>query len=132
MKRVIIITVASLAILLVCAFAVIMISINHGIKERISIAQEKYPGNAEDALLAYLADSANSPRDRTDVAIWTLGQIQSQKALPVLKELYNSDPEGKTCHGRHDSVLCQYGIYKAIRAIKSNWWPLHPELCDSH
>lgn len=128
MRRVIIITGASLAILMVCAFVVIMISINHGVKERISIAQEKYPGNAEDALLAYLADSDNSPRDRTDVAIWTLGQIQSQKALPVLKELYNSDPEGETCHGRHDSVLCQYGIYKAIRAIESNWWPLHPGL----
>ena len=124
MKRVIIITGACLAFLTVCAFAVIMILINHGVKERISIAQEKYPGNAEDALLAFLADTANSPWERTDVAIWTLGQIQSQKALPILKELYNSDPEGKTCRGRHDSVLCQYGIYKAIRAIESNWWPL--------
>ena len=105
-----------------------MILINHGVKERISIAQEKYPGNAENALLAFLADTANSPRERTDVAIWTLGQIQSQKALPVLKELYNSDPDGKTCYGRHDSVLCQYDLYKAIRAIESNGWQLHPGL----
>ena len=128
MKRVIIITGASLAFLTVCAFTVIMILINHGVKERISIAQEKYPGNTEDALLAFLDDTANSPWERTDVAIWTLGQIQSQKALPVLKELYNSDPDGKTCHGRHDSVLCQYEIFKAIRAIESTRWPLHPGL----
>jgi len=126
MKRVIIIVGASLVFIFICAVGLIMFSINHGVKERINIAQEKYQGTAEDALIAYLLDTTNSPRDRTDVAIWTLGQIQSQKALPILKELYNSDPEGKTC--RHDSILCQYGIYKAIRAIESNWWPLHPEL----
>lgn len=101
-----------------------MVSINRGVKERICIAREKYTGTAEDALIAFLADTTNSPCERTDVAIWTLGQIQSQKALPILKELYNSDPEGKTCKGRHDSVLCQYGLYKAIRAIESDWWPV--------
>lgn len=105
-----------------------MVSVNLGVKERISISQETYQGTPEEALIAYLLDTTNSSRDRTDVAIWTLGQIQSQKALPILKELYNDDTEGKTCHGRHDSVLCQYGVYKAIRAIESNWWPLHPEL----
>lgn len=128
MKRIIIIVAASLAVLFVGGVTIIMLSISRGVKERISIAQERYQGNAEDALIAYLLDTTNSPRDRSDVAIWTLGQIQSQKALPILKELYNSDPEGNTCHGRHDSVLCQYEIYKAIRAIESNWWPLHPEL----
>ena len=128
MKRAIIIVAASLIVVFIGGVTIMMLSINHGIKERIGIAQEKYQGNAEDALIAYLSDTTNSPQDRSDVAIWTLGQIQSRKALPILKEMYNSDPEGKTCHGRHDSVLCQYGIYKAIRAIESNWWPLHPEL----
>jgi len=128
MKRAIIIVAASLIVVFIGGVTIIMLSINHGIKERIGIAQEKYQGNAEDALIAYLSDTTNSPQDRSDVAIWTLGQIQSRKALPILKEMYNSDPEGKTCHGRHDSVLCQYEIYKAIRAIESNWWPLHPEL----
>lgn len=128
MKRVIIIVAASLVVVFIGGVTIIMLSISHGIKERIGNAQEKYQGNAEDALIAYLSDTTNSPRDRSDVAIWTLGQIQSQKALPILKELYNSDPEGNTCHGRHDYVLCQYEIYKAIRAIESNWWPLHPEL----
>jgi hypothetical protein len=128
MKRIIIIIGASLVFIFICTVAIVMLSINHGIKERISIAQEKYHGTAEDALIAYLADTTNSARDRTDVAIWTLGQIQSQKALPILKELYNSNPDGKTCRGSHDSVLCQYGIDKAIRAIESKWWPLHPGL----
>lgn len=122
MKRIILFTGVSLAFILICSVIIIEVSINRGVKERISISQEKYPGNPEEALIAYLSDTTNTTRDRTDIAIWTLGQIQSQKALPILKELYHDDPKGKTCQNRHDSVLCQYGIYKAIRAIESNWW----------
>ncbi len=107
MRRIIILIGASLIFICISAFSALILSIRHGVKERINIAQEKYQGTAEDALIAYLQDTTNSPRDRTDVAIWTLGQIRSQKALPILKELYDDDPEGKTCHGRHDSVLCQ-------------------------
>ena len=122
MRRILIITGVSLVFILICSVILIRVSINRGVKERISIAQEKYQGTPEDALIAYLSDTTNTPQNRTDIAIWTLGQMQSQKALPILKELYRDDPEGKTCHDRHDSVLCQYGIYKAIRAIESNWW----------
>ncbi len=90
------------------------------IKEHIRIAQQRYPNvaTAEDALITYLADTTNSPHDRGDIAIWTLGQIHSQKALPLLKELYKNDPDGKTCHGKHDSVLCQKGIHTAIETIE--------------
>jgi uncharacterized protein YggU (UPF0235/DUF167 family) len=97
--------------------------IGHDIKEHISIAQQRYPNaaTAEDALIAYLADTTNSPRDRGDIAIWTLGQIHSKKALPVLYKLYKNDPEGKTCHGKHDSVLCQYGINTAIETIEEKY-----------
>ena len=124
MRRIILLIGISLVFFLICSVILIRVSINHGVKERIGISQEKYQGTPEDALIAFLSDTTNTPRDRTDIAIWTLGQIQSQKALPILKELYHNDPEGKTCHDRHDSVLCQYGIYKAIRAIESNWWLL--------
>jgi len=124
MRRIIILTGAGLIFLFISAFAVLMLLIRHGEKERITTAQEKYQGTAEEALIAYLQDTTNSPRDRTDVAIWTLGQIRSQEALPILKELYHDDPEGKTCHGRHDSVLCQYGIFKAIRTIESDSWQI--------
>ncbi len=122
MRRIIIFIGVSLAFILICLVILIRVSINHGVKERISISQEKYQGTPEEALIAYLSDTTNTPRNRTDIAIWTLGQIQSEKALPILHELYCDDPRGKTCHDRHDSVLCQYGIYKAIRAIESNWW----------
>ena len=98
------------------------------VRENISTAKSKYPGNAEEALIALLLDSTNSPHDRTHIAIWTLGQIQSEKAVPVLEQLYKNDPEGKTCKGHHDEMLCQYEIYKALNATEANWLPLHAHL----
>lgn len=128
MKKKLIILCLSILALLFTGFIAMYIWIDLDVKKNISIAKERYPGNAEDALIAYLLDTINAPRDRTSIAIYTLGQINSQKALPVLKDLYKNDPEGKTCFGRHDNVLCQYEIYKAMNAQESNWWPLHSRL----
>jgi hypothetical protein len=128
MKRKLIILSASLITLVVLGFLALYIWIDFDVKKNINYAKEKYPGTAEDALIAYLLDTTNSPQDRSSVAIWTLGQIHSQKALPILKGLYKNDPQGKTCHGKHNYVLCQYEIYKAIKAEESNWWPLHSRL----
>jgi hypothetical protein len=121
MKRVFIYIAITSTVLVICFFLGMRIWIGNDIKERIKIAKELYPGTAEDALIAYLLDEKNSTQARTDVAIWTLGQIRSRKALPVLYGLYKHDPEGKTCKGRHSQVLCQYGIHKAIVSIENNW-----------
>ena len=128
MKRILIILGAGIVIAFICFVLVVNLWIGYTVKENIEIAKNKYPGTAEDALIAYLLDATNSPRDRTHIAIWTLGQIQSEKAIPVLNELYKNDPDGKTCSGKHDSVVCQYEIYKALNAAKVNWWPLHRKL----
>ncbi|MFZ5431623.1 MAG: HEAT repeat domain-containing protein [Bacteroidota bacterium] len=98
------------------------------VKRNIRTAQDKYPGKAEDALIAYLLDTANTPYDRTHIGVWTLGQIKSEKAAPVLEQLYKNDPEGTTFKGKHDSVLCQYELYKALHASQVNWLPLHARL----
>ena len=128
MKRKLFITGAIFGGLLILGYVAIYIWIDTDVKKNIEIAQERYPGNAEDALIAYLLDTTNSPRNRSQVAVWTLGQIKSKKAIPVLEDLYMNDPEGKTCYGKHDSVLCQYEIYKALNASKRNWLPLHSGL----
>ena len=88
------------------------------VKHNMSVAVEKYPGPAEHALISYLRDEANHPRERTHVAVWTLGKLRSRVALPALYEYYRNDPEGKTCYGRHDTDLCQYELHKAIKAIE--------------
>lgn len=128
MKRILTIFFISILILFICFVLACNLWIGNTVRKNIEIAEEKYTGTAEDALIAYLLDSSNSPRNRTHIAIWTLGQIQSEKAKPVLNELYKNDPDGKTCSGKHDSVLCQYEIYKALNAEKVNWWPLHRKL----
>lgn len=120
-KRTLIFTGTSLGALFFCFILAMRIWIGYGIKERINIAKQQYSGIAEDALIAYLSDTTYTPQDRSDIAIWTLGQIRSQKALPILKELYKNDPEGKTCKYHHDTVLCQYEIHKAIVSIERKW-----------
>jgi hypothetical protein len=127
-KRILIILGAGIVIVFICFVLIANLWIGNTVEKNIEIAKKQYQGTAEDALIAFLLDTANSPRDRTHIAIWTLGQIQSEKAKPVLLQLYKNDPEGKTCSGKHDSVLCQYEIYKALNAETENWWPLHRKL----
>lgn len=122
MNRLTIIVVLSLTIL-IGSVAVLYFWIDQGVSNNISIAQKEYPGNAEDALIQFLQDENNSPSDRTHVAVWTLGQIDSEKALPILYEMYNEDPKGITCKDQHDSLVCQYEIFKAIKSIE-NWRPM--------
>lgn len=112
LKRTIFLTGTILVLLVTGIFVTFRIMIGNGIKINISIAKKEYPGKAEDALLAYLADSTKSPHERTEIAVWTLGQIRSRKALPVLKSLYKNN-KGKT--------FSQYEIHKAIVSIESNW-----------
>lgn len=128
MKRILIIISVSLLTLLVLGFTAIYVWIDQGVKKNIQTVKEHYPGKAEDALIAYLLDESNSPGDRSHIAIWTLGQINSKKAIPILNKYYKNDPTGTTCKGNHNVVICQYELYKALNASKVNWWPLHARL----
>lgn len=123
MRRFLII--AGLALGLVSVtLAVIHIRIGHSVKAHISEATGMYAGNAEDALIALMSDPGNTFYDRTHKGVWTLGQIRSEKALPLLFQLYKNDPEGKSCFGHHDSMICQYEIHKAISSIEK-WSPFN-------
>lgn len=121
MKRVLFIIGMSLAVMFLMLFLAMRIWIGQGIKENITIAKAQYGGTAENALIAYLSDTTHSPKDRTALAIWTLGQIRSEKALPVLRGFYKDDPTGVTCKYNHSTVLCQYEIHKAIVSIEHGW-----------
>ncbi len=128
MKKSVLIIGGILLTLLLLGSVAFYIWIDIDVKKNISVAKGKYSGKAEDALISYLLDTSNSPRDRSHIAIWTLGQIHSEKAVPILNGFYKNDTEGKTCKGRHNFVLCQYEIYKALKACNSNGWPLHSRL----
>jgi len=98
MRRIFIYVALVLPILFVSAYVGLYIWIDQSVKENIGVAKKLYPGKAEDALIAYLLDTGNTPQERSHIAVWTLGQIQSKKAIPILQSLYQNDPEGKTCH----------------------------------
>jgi hypothetical protein len=127
-KKILIISAAAILVVISGAGVFFYISSGKSVQKNIGIAQAKYPGTAEDALIAFLLDTNNSMQERSHLAIWSLGQIKSEKAIPVLKNFYKNDPEGKTCKGRHNEVLCQYEIYKALNAAEVNWLPLHARL----
>ena len=117
MKRILYLIAAAL-LLLCLGLGTIQLVIGRDVKENIHLAVQKYPGSAEDALIAFLKDESNPALERTHVAIWTLGRLHSEKALPLLKELYQGDPKGENCFGRHVEMLCQYEIHKAIKSIQ--------------
>jgi hypothetical protein len=112
---------ASVLILFVVSAIAINGWIRSDVKKNIIIAQQKYPGTAEEALISFLQDEENSFHDRTHIAIWTLGMLKSEKALPVLRNYYKNDPKGLTCHGKHDRMICQYGLHKAIVQIENRF-----------
>jgi hypothetical protein len=117
-RRTILVTGISVFVIVGGTFLTFHIMIGQGIKENIALAKTEHPGKAEDALLAYLADSTKTPRERTEIAVWTLGQIRSRKALPVLKSLYKNNPN---YHCNHNTELCQYEVHKAIVSIERGW-----------
>lgn len=88
------------------------------VKSNIKHCQEIFPDTPENALIAYMLDETKHPETRSHVAIWTLAQIRSEKAQPYLQDLYQDDPKGKTCADKHDTELCQYEIYKAIKSVE--------------
>ena len=118
MKRKLVIIGIVIICILAGGLSTLHILMGFSIKQNIKLAQQKYPGTVEDALISYMMDENISAEGRTHEAIWTLGQVRSEKALPYLKDLYRNDPKGKTCYGKHDQMLCQYEIHKAIVAIE--------------
>ena len=118
MNRKILLLTSGFAGIIIIVFLLLYLVTGISVKSNIKHCQALFPGSPEDALISYMLDESKHPEDRSHIAIWTLGQIESEKALPHLRLMYNDDPKGKTCRGNHDSLLCQYEIYKAIDAIE--------------
>jgi len=107
-------------LILVLAYFILKVWTGDSVKDNIAYAQGKYHGKADEALIAMLFEEKIPTNDKTHIAVWTLGQLQVDEALPLLKELYLDDPDGETCYGKHDQVICQYEIYKATEAVEGN------------
>ena len=106
-------TLSCLAFLLI-AFVMICFSIRSGVKEISAEATQQYPGDRIEALITYVKSENRSLRKRNR-AVWALGQIGDDRALPVLEKSYTGGP----CD--HDNLLCQGELQKAIKKCKSSF-----------
>jgi HEAT repeat protein len=96
------------------AYLLICFDINSSVKEISADAIQQYPGDRIEALITYV-DSENKSLMQRNRAVWALGQIGDQRALPILTASYTGGP----CD--HDSRLCQGEIQKAIKLCEGSF-----------
>ena len=89
---------------------VIKVQANNLAKE----ASQNFHADKIESLLM-LIDSENYSLKEKNNAVWALGVLKDERALPKLEVLYT----GKECD--HEKALCQYEIKKAILKIKGDF-----------
>jgi hypothetical protein len=110
MKRVIIYGLLVVVSIFTFIFIVTCNLIGFDVSQRCQIAQDRYEGDCVEALISYLNDENNSYQSRNS-AIWALGQLGDERALPTLKNLFTGDiPEKEPLNKK----ISQYELKKAI------------------
>lgn len=117
MKKKVISFVLYIAVVGVGVFLLIFLTtstiIGFSVKEKCQNAQQKYEGDCPQALADFLQDEDNSLKDRNS-AIWALGQMGDDSALPVLQKYYTGQiPDREPL----DETLSQYELKKAIKLL---------------
>jgi len=82
------------------------------VKERCSDAQEEFSGDCVETLVGVIQSDHHSYLEKNR-AIWALGQLADERALPALRGLQSGVPCQRPC--RREFHLCQYEIEKAIK-----------------
>ena len=82
--------------------------IGFSVKDKCRTARDQYGGSCVEALMEYLEDEDGHSLQERNEAVWALGQIGDERALPLLQKYYT----GEEC--RHDKFLCQWELEKAI------------------
>ena len=91
--------------------------IGFSVKEKCMLAQGRYGGDCVDALGKHLDDSDNPFGERND-AIWALGQLGDNRALPMLEKYYTGDIPDRE---HWDETISQYELKKAINLAKGGF-----------
>jgi hypothetical protein len=91
-------------------FIIASVWIGHEVKAQCLLAQAEYPGDCVTALTAVLDDETRGFKPRNN-AIWALGQIGDQRALPLLQSYYTGAiPDREPL----DQMISQYELKKAV------------------
>ena len=89
-----------------------MFMIYSGVKASCTAAVRQYQTNCVDSLIKLIQSENYSFREKNR-AIWALGQLADNKALPFLYQLDKALPDQIKCN--HDQYLCRYEVKKAIK-----------------
>jgi HEAT repeat protein len=76
------------------------------------VAATAAPGEDRVEALIRLASAEDAPLERRNRAVWALGQLRDERALPALARL---DVEGACDHSR---LVCQREVRKAMAKIR--------------
>lgn len=98
---------------IVLVFLITSTWIGVSVHEKCLVAEGKYGGDCVESLMATLDDQVASNRER-NYAIWALGQLGDERALPVLNKYYTGViPDREP----YDMTLSQYEMKKAIKLL---------------
>jgi hypothetical protein len=111
LKKVLVYGIVSCFVLILIVFVMTCWSIRSSVKSISTEATQEYAGDRIEALMTYVNSENHSLRERNR-AVWALGQIGDERALPVL-ERFNT---GQPCN--HDTSLCQRELGKAVKLCK--------------
>lgn len=113
--KIALISAALLALLGLSGFTGLLLWVNHGVREVAERACQTqgmtYPEHKVEALIATVGD-ARQPFQERNLAVWALGQLGDERALPVLKAQLTGRP---VCN--HSQAICQYEAKKAMAKI---------------
>lgn len=122
LKRIIFLSVISISILALILFFYSFFRIYKDVKAACLKAQNEYKEDCVGSLIKYIQSDNNTFRARNS-AIWALGQLADEEALPFLYELEKSLPEQEKCS--YEDYMCKYEVQKAIRWCEkgnvTNW-----------
>lgn len=115
MKKIIFILTAFGVAAVVFFYLVTSTWIGMGVREKCSVAQKMYTGDCVEALISYVDDSDNHTLRKRNQAVWALGQLGDNRALPILEKYLT----GEECD--HEKFMCQYELEKAIKLVSGGF-----------
>ena len=89
--------------------------IYHSVERITDIAKNEFEGNAIESLIELVNSKNHSIREK-NTAIWALGQIADEKALPFLEKINSETNQNSPCN--LSNTICKGEIEKAIKWCK--------------
>jgi hypothetical protein len=99
--------------LAVLGIAAIFLSIEVGVESQKKQAMARFPGRDPSQALIELVDCEKCGLAERNHAVWALGRIREQRALPVLHKHFYDGP----CN--HSKFICQHELRNALKRIES-------------